>query len=175
MTKRPQNVCKSCGYTWYPRGKSVSLKCPKCGGGKVSIAGGGLFAGILLVIGAVALFGGHGKPRTETANATPPVLETSKPESPAMPTPVPEVQPRPPVSTEEQTRPSQVARQVFTETTTAPQDKEDENAGGTQMSSPSLTCRKDEGSFISWNNCMWRECAQPQFRELGECRNKQRN
>jgi predicted RNA-binding Zn-ribbon protein involved in translation (DUF1610 family) len=27
---RPQNVCKECNYTWYPRGKNVSLQCPNC-------------------------------------------------------------------------------------------------------------------------------------------------
>lgn len=30
-TKRPQNICKNCGYSWYPRGKSISAKCPRCG------------------------------------------------------------------------------------------------------------------------------------------------
>lgn len=30
-TKRPQNVCRNCGYTWYPRGRYVSTKCPNCG------------------------------------------------------------------------------------------------------------------------------------------------
>jgi len=31
MAKRPQNKCKNCYYTWYPRGHSVSVACPKCG------------------------------------------------------------------------------------------------------------------------------------------------
>jgi hypothetical protein len=31
FTKRPQNFCSSCGYSWYPRGKSVSAACPRCG------------------------------------------------------------------------------------------------------------------------------------------------
>ena len=30
-TKRPQNICEDCKYTWYPRGKQVSLRCPRCG------------------------------------------------------------------------------------------------------------------------------------------------
>ncbi len=37
MTKRPKNVCGSCGYRWYPRGKNLSRKCPNCGSGSVSI------------------------------------------------------------------------------------------------------------------------------------------
>jgi hypothetical protein len=31
LNKRPLNMCKSCSYTWYPRGKSLSGKCPRCG------------------------------------------------------------------------------------------------------------------------------------------------
>jgi len=30
-TYRPQNMCWSCWYTWYPRGKDYSLRCPNCG------------------------------------------------------------------------------------------------------------------------------------------------
>ena len=32
MTFRPKNECDRCGYTWHPRGKDRSLKCPHCGG-----------------------------------------------------------------------------------------------------------------------------------------------
>lgn len=31
MTKRPENECRSCGRTWYPRGSDYSAKCPNCG------------------------------------------------------------------------------------------------------------------------------------------------
>ena len=30
-TLRNQNGCYNCGYTWYPRGKARSLRCPDCG------------------------------------------------------------------------------------------------------------------------------------------------
>jgi len=30
-TLRPQNRCSRCGYSWYPRGNNVSLRCPSCG------------------------------------------------------------------------------------------------------------------------------------------------
>lgn len=55
-TKRPQNKCEDCSYTWYPRGKQQSLKCPNCGGMNVSvvtISGYVIFILILLVIGVV--------------------------------------------------------------------------------------------------------------------------
>jgi hypothetical protein len=29
-TKRPQNYCLWCGYSWYPRGKDLSYQCPRC-------------------------------------------------------------------------------------------------------------------------------------------------
>ena len=34
-TKRPQNQCYSCGYSWYPRGKDKSSRCPECGGHEI--------------------------------------------------------------------------------------------------------------------------------------------
>lgn len=30
-TLRPQNRCRACGHTWYPRGSNLSRKCPNCG------------------------------------------------------------------------------------------------------------------------------------------------
>lgn len=36
-TKRPLNLCE-CGYTWYPRGKDLSLRCPRCGSEEVRFA-----------------------------------------------------------------------------------------------------------------------------------------
>src|SRR5205814_1899199 len=49
-TKRSQNKCSACGYTWYPKGHYKSLKCPSCGSSNVSVAGGGwLLFGLLLV------------------------------------------------------------------------------------------------------------------------------
>jgi len=53
MPRQPkwnQNRCKACGYTWYPRGKSRSLKCPNCGSRATEEVGCG-FA--ILVIGAL--------------------------------------------------------------------------------------------------------------------------
>lgn len=49
-TYRPQNTCHSCGYTWYPRGKDVSLRCPNCGSYETGIDFSGLI-GFLLLIG----------------------------------------------------------------------------------------------------------------------------
>lgn len=36
-TKRNQNGCGGCGYTWFPRGKNRSSKCPQCGSGSVVV------------------------------------------------------------------------------------------------------------------------------------------
>ena len=34
-TKRPQNRCRACGHTWFPKGRDLSVKCPNCGATKV--------------------------------------------------------------------------------------------------------------------------------------------
>lgn len=35
-TKRMQNRCRTCKNTWYPRGKDLSDRCPRCGGSDVT-------------------------------------------------------------------------------------------------------------------------------------------
>jgi len=35
LTKRPQNKCGYCKYTWHPRGKNISNRCPNCGSNDV--------------------------------------------------------------------------------------------------------------------------------------------
>jgi predicted RNA-binding Zn-ribbon protein involved in translation (DUF1610 family) len=37
-TKHPQNACRRCNYTWYPRGKHISHRCPRCGSQNVELA-----------------------------------------------------------------------------------------------------------------------------------------
>src|SRR5262245_53613280 len=56
-TFRPLNRCRWDGYTWHPRGKDRSLKCPKCGRSDIEIVppsvqrtGCGCLA-ILLIVG----------------------------------------------------------------------------------------------------------------------------
>ena len=39
LPKHWQNLCKHCGYTWYPKGKALSMQCPRCGSGAVTLAG----------------------------------------------------------------------------------------------------------------------------------------
>lgn len=36
-TKRPQNFCRTCGNSWYPRGKDRSANCPRCGSEAVDL------------------------------------------------------------------------------------------------------------------------------------------
>ena len=66
-TKRSQNKCKDCGYTWYPRGKSISLKCPNCGSQDVKIASGWIGAGIVIVL-AFIIFSGDKKTNQRPAS-----------------------------------------------------------------------------------------------------------
>lgn len=58
-TLRSQNLCEACNYTWFPRGKNLSNKCPNCRSGRVVIApvgsfGFGIFV-VLAVLGVGAL------------------------------------------------------------------------------------------------------------------------
>lgn len=79
-TKRSQNKCKTCSYTWYPRGKNLSHKCPKCGSEDVGYAKGGLILGAV-VVAAFALFGGKKTPEAPTepvAQVAPVVGEASE-------------------------------------------------------------------------------------------------
>ena len=52
-TKRPQNMCYNCWYTWYPRGKYISRVCPNCGSRSTGLDMSGI---VLLVILLVILF-----------------------------------------------------------------------------------------------------------------------
>ena len=105
-TKRSQNRCKDCGYTWYPKGSHLSRKCPSCGSKNVTFAGCGcstLVLGTIAVSILFALFGG----RTESDSSTPapsstpipvPSPTTEAPTSPveqnAVNTPTPSPYPR---------------------------------------------------------------------------------
>ena len=66
-TLRRQNECKSCGYTWYPRGKDISLKCPKCRSGSVGFSGLGIIGSIVFLI-AVSVFNIGGNKSSSSAN-----------------------------------------------------------------------------------------------------------
>lgn len=89
-TKRSQNKCRNCKYTWYPKGKNLSLKCPGCGGTDVGYAGMGLFGQLglgALVIGGFVIFSGGEKSVSSPSQdvKTPSGLATSTPPMPAGP------------------------------------------------------------------------------------------
>ncbi len=62
-TYRPGNVCKTCGYTFYPRGHNVSLRCPNCGSRDIRMS----YAGCVLPI-AVVLFLIYGQCRDKSGD-----------------------------------------------------------------------------------------------------------
>lgn len=70
-TKRMQNRCKKCAYTWYPRGKNLSLKCPSCGSNEVGFVGGGIFLFALIIVG-LYVFGGDKHPQSTEVPAISP-------------------------------------------------------------------------------------------------------
>lgn len=54
-TKRMQNKCKNCKYTWYPRGKDMSIKCPNCGSRNIGFSGNWIFLIFVVFIGLIAI------------------------------------------------------------------------------------------------------------------------
>lgn len=63
-TKRSQNKCVDCEYTWYPKGKDLSARCPECASVNVTYAGTGLLGqigiGAAIVVG-ILIFSGKEK------------------------------------------------------------------------------------------------------------------
>lgn len=81
-TLRSQNRCSACGYTWFPRGKGVSLSCPGCGSRNVgaprsSGIAGKLVLGFLVVV-ALAICA------TPKPGPTIPIVQASTAAAPAM-------------------------------------------------------------------------------------------
>lgn len=73
-SKRPQNGCSACGYTWYPRGKDLSISCPNCSSRDVYLwpgAGGcGWICIGILVLLLMTSYGPCGDPDSSTSAST---------------------------------------------------------------------------------------------------------
>jgi len=50
IPQRPQNICKTCHYTWYPRGKNISHRCPRCGSTRTEMRYEGLIIAAVLIL-----------------------------------------------------------------------------------------------------------------------------
>jgi uncharacterized OB-fold protein len=159
-TKRPQNKCKSCGYTWYPRGKSISIKCPNCGGGKISTVGswGGVVVVGFLVYG---FFGNHQEPEKANAVVAPIVAASQAGESMAL-----------------QTNKSSVEYPGKEEVLKSEPKVQFEHKIQSNVSvieeealTPTFIC-KNKGNYFARNGCMWKECEKAEFSVLQECADK---
>ena len=103
-TKRPQNQCSDCAYSWFPKGKSLSNRCPNCGSQNVMIAPGCigllfnlvgwiirkissiLVVGILLIIAAVVFVLVRSPDKSGETNSSPvdsesPALKSDSPKT----------------------------------------------------------------------------------------------
>jgi predicted RNA-binding Zn-ribbon protein involved in translation (DUF1610 family) len=62
LDRRPSLTCSGCGYTWQPRGKDYSLKCPNCKAAlripRTSSCAGCLGVAAVLVVGYLFLRSG---------------------------------------------------------------------------------------------------------------------
>ena len=187
-TKRPQNKCGSCGYTWYPRGKSVSNKCPNCGSAQVSrlASGGGVLT--LLVFAGVWAYSYFQPPKADKPPASPTAAYLqAAPTTPSAPSdsyPLPKLQsngePKAPQLPESAGTPGQATNAPQSTTkadetlvpTNAPKPEQVEASGPLDSASSPTSICKNEGNFISRNNCEWKECEKPEFASLAECANK---
>lgn len=71
-TKRPLNVCRECGQTWYPRGANLSRRCPNCGSSNVRVSYAGCVSVIVFALFFWWLLGGDGdRAVSETATQRP--------------------------------------------------------------------------------------------------------
>lgn len=63
-TKRSLNKCVDCKYTWYPKGKDLSARCPECGSVNVKYAGIGILGQLGMgaaIIVVLYIFSGNEK------------------------------------------------------------------------------------------------------------------
>ena len=121
-TKRPQNVCETCGHTWYPRGSDVSISCPNCGNRDVKLAGclgpvsptsGGGMGGcgqvvvllvaiggglMLLAGGGCVLLGFMSSTKSTPSSSSPSPQSSASTSAPSGSTPAAPAEPRPKVS-----------------------------------------------------------------------------
>jgi hypothetical protein len=89
-TKRSRNKCKACGNKWFPKGKNLSDKCPRCGSAEVALAGlgclGWLGCIVILVVIAAVIYALNQDPAKEATPAA------STPSAEAPPSSLPPVE-----------------------------------------------------------------------------------
>lgn len=84
-TKRSQNTCSDCNYTWYPKGKNLSRECPNCKSKNVKMVGpgvGSILGGLIAIGIAIAIFGGNKKSEDNVSPVIVPT-ETAAVQAPA--------------------------------------------------------------------------------------------
>lgn len=163
-TKHPQNKCKSCGYTWYPRGKHLSIKCPNCGSSKTSTVSS--WSGIL-IIGFIAygIFGNHQKPTEETQFNT--TFEAKNQQNKSK---ITQINNSPTERLQNETLPEP---KLGSKPEVHHKLKTQENIESLEKLhlTPTIICI-NEDNFFSKNNCIWKECKKSEFSSLEECVNK---
>lgn len=168
-SKRPQNRCSTCKYTWHPRGKEKSLRCPKCGAETIEVPLAWL-APIRFLFGLVAVVFVVGL-AWNTEKTVP--IGTSIP-----------VQSE--INSDKHSTDGRVSGSNLRQGATNNSSPANVDSAATSMpqtsnapveelpSSPSQICKGKEGSFFFWNNCMWEACKDGKFSKHEECENRVR-
>lgn len=167
-TKRPQNKCKSCGYTWYPRGKNLSSKCPNCGSQDVSIkwSWGGLAA--VVIIGGALFSGGDDKPKDAATDIASKQSLSQQLEVTEVLAPIPDSK------RESVPLPDDANASIIHKVETEAHPESLHLSAHQKLNTPltPTTICASESNIFSRNNCEWRECAKPEFTDLAECIHK---
>lgn len=85
-TKRSLNKCVDCKYTWYPKGKDLSARCPECASVNVKYAGMGLLGQLGLgavIVAGIFIFSGKDKNPTQSTTSEVVVGDPISPIEPA--------------------------------------------------------------------------------------------
>ena len=185
-TKRSQNKCKDCRYTWYPRGKDLSRECPNCKSTNVTFAGPGLGSILLglVIVGAAAVFFGGNKKSEEAPIPAPtpaPVEQLSSPiaiEPTHSNLPAPINTPAPVVAPQVDNRIQEAAGK---QTTTAEPLADNERivtqeeldkmkARAVEQAKAQLSaCATNDGSAEARESCIKAACAQVEDGKIEQC------
>ncbi len=143
LTKRPQNKCGYCKYTWYPRGKNISKKCQNCGSDDVRKATS--WTSIAIVVFLIYVFA-H---KEEHKNIEPATLEDyQKTES---------------ANVIHSTKPI-----IIENKNSSP--KNNSNANNLTNQSPAAIC-EEQNKIFPTKNCLERQCKTEEFKHSLECSN----
>lgn len=178
-TKRSQNKCNSCRYTWYPKGKDLSRECPNCKSKDVKIVGPGLgsiLSGIGAIVVAILIFGGNKSSSDKTLPSSAPAeqsatssVETTEQKIPTEPVQVSRQVNR--VTPESQEIVRTVTPLAENERVVSEEELEQMKAESTARTQLMQACNTGKGAS-EIKACLEEECSRLEYGNLRECQGR---